>query len=220
MTSRGEQMDNPSRRGVRRWVTLAALILVATAIFSTGIAAINPSLLDILQHPQEDIFLVMGFLMVTLFGGSLLLIPLYLDPKDATANLDDADEGAYEPEFTPGIPHAGAEIEPLTKHPFFGYHITADEQEAIRTRLRDAAITMIHRHMGVETGNARNRVQRGDWTENAAAAWFLGETPPPRSVRLYGRISDEHAFRYGARQTIHEIVTYEQRHESQKTQSP
>lgn len=218
MTSRGPQMDNLSRTTIRRWITLTALVLVATAVLVTGIAAVNPSLLDILHHPQEDTFLIMGYLMVALLGGSLLL-PLYLDPEDGNANPENAIMDAYEPEVTPEIPHAGAEIEPLTKNPFLGSRVTDDEQEAIRTRLRDAAVNMIHCHTGIETDDASARVQRGDWTENATAAWFLGETPPPRSVRFYARVSDTHAFRHGARQTIHEIVAYEQRHESQRTHS-
>lgn len=220
MTSRETRMDDRSRTSIRRWIALTALVLVATAVLTIGITTVTPSLLDILRHPKEDIFLVIGFLMVALFGGSLLLIPLYLDPEDANTNLEDVDTDAYEPEITPKIPHAGADLEPLTKNPFLGSRVTADEQETIRMRLRDAAIIMIHRHTGIETDDANARVQRGDWTENATAAWFLGGTPPPRSVRLYARISDGHAFRHGARQTIHEIVAYEQRHELRKTHSP
>ncbi|EMA51270.1 MULTISPECIES: DUF7269 family protein [Halococcus] len=213
-------MDNFSRTSIRRWIMLAAFILVATAILITGIAAVDPSLLDILRHPREGVFLITGFLVVALFSGSLLSIPLYLDPKDTSTKPEDADTDAYEPEVTPEIPHAGAEIEPLTGNPFLGYRVTDDEQEAIRTRLRDAAVTMTHRHTGIKMEDASARVQRGDWTENATAAWFLGETPPPRSVRLYARVSDGHAFRHGARQTVHEIVAYEQRHESRRTHSP
>lgn len=219
MTSRGPQMDNLSQTSIRRWITLATFILVTTAVLVTGIAAINPSLLDILRHPREDVFLITGFLVVALFSGSLLLIPLYLDPKDANTNPEDADRDAYEPEVTPEIPHAGADLEPLTKNPFLRRRLTDDEREAIRTRLRDAAITMIHRHTGIQTDDVIARVQRGDWTKNATAAWFLGETPPPRSVRLYARVSDQYAFRHGVRQTIHEIVAYEQRHESRRTHS-
>ena len=220
MINREPRMNNLSRTSIRRWVSLTALVLVVAAALVTGLAAVNPSLLDILRHPQEDIFLITGFLMVALFGGSLLLIPLYLDPEDANTNPEDVDTDAYEPEVAPEIPHAGADLEPLMKNPFLGHRLTDDEQAAIRTRLRNAAVTMIHRHTGIETDDASIRVQRGDWTENATAAWFLGETPSPRSVRFYARVSDRHAFRHGARQTIHEIVAYEQRHQSPRTHSP
>ncbi|EMA56829.1 DUF7269 family protein [Halococcus thailandensis] len=205
-------MDNLSRTSIRRWTMLIAFVLVTTAFLITGIDAIDPSLLEILHHPQEGIYLVMGFLLIAFFSGSILLT-VYLIPEKA-------DVDGYEPEVTPQIPHAGADVEPLTKNPFLGYRITDDEQEAIRTRLRDAVLTMIQRHTGIETDDASTRVRRGDWTENATAAWFLGETPPPRSVRLYARISDGHAFQHGARQTVHEIVAYEQRHESQRGHAP
>ena len=220
MTNRKLQMDNLSRTKIRRWLSLTALVLVAAAVLVTGLAAVSPSLLDILRHPQEDVFLITGFLLVALFGGSILLIPLYLDPNDAHTNPEDADTDAYEPEVTPEIPHAGADLEPLMRTPFLGRRLTDDEQEALRMRLRDAAVNTIHRHTGIETDDASARVRCGEWTENATAAWFLGETPPPRSVYLYARVSDGHAFRHGARQTAHEIVAYEQRHESQGTHAP
>lgn len=213
-------MNNLSRTSIRRWITLAALILATTAVLVTGIATVNPSLLGILRHPQEDVFLITGYLLVAFSGGSLLLIPLYLDPKDVNTNSEDADTDDYEPEITPEIPHAGADLEPLMKNPFLGRRFTDDEQEALRMQLRDAAVNTVHCHTGIETGDASIRVQCGDWTENATAAWFLGETPPPRSVRLYARISDEYAFRHGARQTVHEIVAYEQRCESHRTHAP
>lgn len=204
-TARWLHMDNFSRTALRRWITLTALVLIATAVLLTGLAAVNPSLLDVLQHPQEDIFLITGFLIVAIPGAHLLLLLHLID--------EDTNTDAYEPEVTPEILYAGADLKPLTKNPFLGYRVTDDEKETIRVRLRDAAIHMIHRHTGIRTNDARDRVQRGDWTENSVAAWFLGETPPPRSVRLYARVSDELAFRHGARQTIHEIVAYEQRHE-------
>ena len=196
-------MNSLSRTRIRHWITLTALLLVATAILIIGIAAVNPALLGVLQHPRDDIFLVTGFLIAAIFAGALFL-PMYLTPEDA-------DTDAYEPEATPAIPSAGADIEPLTKNPLLGYRVTDDEQDAIQARLRDTAVNVIHRHTGIGTSEASTRVRRGDWTENAAAAWFLGETPPPRSVRLYARVSDDLAFRHGARQTIREIVAYEQR---------
>lgn len=198
-------MNNLSQTQIRRWSTLIALLFVATAALFVVVAAINPALLNILQHPRDDIFLITGYLIVAVLVGSLLLFSLFLPPKD-----DDTD--VYEPEATPEIPYAGTDIEPLTKNPLLGYRVTSDEQDAIRGRLRDAAVNIVHRHTGIGTGDARSRVRHGDWTDNAAAAWFLGETPPPRSVRLYARISDDLAFRHGARQTVHEIVAYEQRH--------
>ena len=197
-------MNSLSRTRVRRWITLTAFLLVATAVLITGLTAINPALLGVLQHPQDDIYLITGFLIVAVLGGALLF-PLYFEPKDDSTDV-------YEPEATPEIPYAGTDIEPFTKNPFFGYRTTESKQEAIRERLRNTAVAMIHRHTGTSTDEARARVRRGDWTENATAAWFLGETPPPRSVQFYARISDTLAFRHGARQTIHEIVTYDQRH--------
>lgn len=213
-------MNNVSRTSIRRWITLAALVLVITAVLVIGIATVNPSLLDILHHPQEDLFLITGYLLVAFSGGSLLFIPLYLGPRDVNMDSEDANTDAYEPEVTPEIPHAGADLEPVMKNPFLGRRFTDDEQEALRIRLRDAAVNTIHRHTGIETSDASARVKRGDWTENATAAWFLGGTSPPRSVRLYARISDEYAFRHGARQTIREIVDYDQRYGSHRTHTP
>ena len=193
-----------SQTSIRRWSTLLAFLLALAAVLIILVAAVNPVLLGPLQHPRDDLFLITGFLIVAMLGGSLLF-PLYFEPVD-----DDTD--AYEPEATPEIPYAGTDIEPLTKHPLAGYRATASEQDEIQDRLRTAAITMIYRHTASTIDEASARVERGDWTQNATAAWFLGETPPPRSIQFYGRISDSLAFRHGARETIHEIVAYEQRH--------
>ena len=189
---------------LRRWSIFLALLLTLTAVLISALAVVNPTLLGILQHPRDDIFLITGFLIVATLGGSFLF-PLYFEPGD-----DDTD--AYEPEATPETPYAGTDVEPLTKHPLVRYHATVGEQDAIRDRLRTATITMIHRQTGISTDEASARVERGDWTENATAAWFLGETPPPRSIQFYARISDRLVFRHGARKTVHEIVAYEQRH--------
>lgn len=197
---------------VRRWSILLALLLVTAAVLVIALTSVKPKLLDILQHPRDDVFLITGFLILTVLSGALFF-PLYFEPKD-----DDTD--SYEPEATPEIPYAGMDIEPLTKHPVLGYHFTTDEQDAFRDRLRNATITMIHRQTGISTTDASGRVQRGDWTENATAAWFLGETPPPRSVQFYTRISDSLAFRHGIRETITEIVAYEQRHSDTESDAP
>ena len=205
-------MNNLFRNSIRRWLVLTALVAIAIAILLTGLAAINPSLLDIFHYPRDDVLLITGFLVVATLGTSLLL-QLHLIPEDA-------DTDTYEPEITPEIQYAGVELESLTTTPFLGYRITQDEQSEIRTRLQDATVDMIRRHTGITEDDAKSRVQRGNWTENQTAAWFLGETPPPRSVRLYARVSDTYAFRHGARQTIHEIVAYEQRHDDTGARSP
>lgn len=205
-------MTSLSRARVRRWGILTALLLIILAVLITGVAATNPTLLSTLQHPQDDIYLLTGFLIVAVFAGSLLF-PLFLEPEDDSTDI-------YEPEMTPEIPYAGTDVEPLTKPLLFGQHTTEREQDTIRERLRDTTVAMIHRHIGVSTEEASARVRRGDWTENATAAWFLGETPPPRSVRFYARISDSLAFRHGARQTIHEIVAYDQAHSNNQESDP
>jgi hypothetical protein len=201
-----------SRTSVRRWSSLLALLLALVAVLITLVAAVNPALLGILQHPRDDVFLITGFLIVAMLGGSLLF-PLYFE-------LGDDDTDAYEPEATPDIPYPGMDVEPLTKHPLVGYHATADKQDAIRDRLRTATTIMIHRQTGISTDEASVRVERGDWTENATAAWFLGETPPPPSIQFYARISDSLAYRHGARETIHEILAYEQRHNDTEGDAP
>lgn len=205
-------MSNVSRTGLRRWLTLTALVLVAIAVLLAGVAAVDPSLLGILDHPRDDVLLVTGFFVVAVFGISLLL-PLHPVPAEADADTD-------EPEITPEVPYAGAGLESLVASPVLGYRVTRDEQAAVRARLREAAVDTIRRHAGIGVDDARARVHRGDWTENPTAAWFLGETPPPLSVRLYARVSDTYAFRHGARQTVHEIVAYERRRDDAETRSP
>ncbi|PCR89044.1 hypothetical protein CP557_20080 [Natrinema ejinorense] len=206
-------MDNPSRVALRRWIMLTALALIAIAVLLVGLAAVSPSLRNALRHPRDDIFLITGFLVVAISGGSLLLLPV-----DEIAEDDNTD--AYEPEVTPEIPYAGADLEPLMTGPFFERHISPSEQREIRTRLRETATRTIRRHTGAAMSETRDTIQRGDWTENAVAAWFLGETSPPRSVRLYARLSDELAFRYGARRTVHEIIAYEHHHEDTEERTP
>ena len=213
-------MNEHPRRRVRRWLALTALVFVVVAGLLIGLDVLSPSLLDVFGYPRGDDLLVVGYCLVALFAGSLLLVPLYLEPADAITNAEGTNASPHEPEGVPDVPRTGATLEPLLGNPLLGRHLGDEEREAIRTRLREAALGTIRRRTGVERDDATARLRHGDWTENATAAWFLGDTSPPRSVRLYARVSASHAFRHGARRTIDEIVAYDRRHESRRTHRP
>lgn len=198
---------------VRRWSALLAVVLAVTASLLTALAAVEPTVLGFLRRSRGDILVITGFLVVSLLAGSLLLAACF-EPEVDTPD-------AYEPESVPDIPHPGTDVESLTRHPFVSVQPSADRQAEIRDRLRAITVRTIRRHRGVDTTEARDRIERGEWTPNAAAAWFLGETArPPRSVRVYASLSDGFAFQHGARETVRAVVAYERRHTDTEAETP
>ena len=82
------------------------------------------------------------------------------------------------------------------------------EHEAVRRRLRSAAVEAAAHRFRLPTPAARRRVDAGTWTDDPAAAAFLGgpDAPgPPWGVRLRATLSGS-AFAFYARRTADAVV--------------
>lgn len=77
-----------------------------------------------------------------------------------------------------------------------------DDQSAVRDRLRTAAVAAVAADAQCGRIAARERVERGDWTDDPVAAAFLGDCQPPRRVAAASRISPTLAFAVSARAAV------------------
>jgi hypothetical protein len=195
-------MKQPSRTTVRAWTTLAGGVLVAAALLVTGVFSVEPRLLEPLQWSEDDVLLVAGFFTLTFTAGTLLLA------LDGLVEADGPTLPEPEPETTPPIPRAGAEFDRLVDGGVLSRRLTADERRQVRSRLRHAAVETVRRRAEISRERAEVLVERGEWTDDATAAAFLGQPARPRAVRLCDRVASGVAFRHGARRTAREIVTY------------
>lgn len=85
----------------------------------------------------------------------------------------------------------------------------AREHDQLRDRLRAAAVEAVAHHHRLAMGAARDRVEAGDWTDDPAAAWYLGGPAvpgPPWSVRLRGFLGGGSPVEFYARRTVDAIV--------------
>lgn len=83
------------------------------------------------------------------------------------------------------------------------------EHERLRRRLRSAAVEAAGHRWRLPATEARAKVEAGEWTEDPAAAWFLGgpEVPrPPWNIRLRAFLDDTTPFAYYANRTADAVV--------------
>lgn len=83
------------------------------------------------------------------------------------------------------------------------------EHERLRRRLRSAAVEAAGHRWRLPTSEAESRVDAGEWTEDPAAAWFLGGPEverPPWNIRLRAFLDDTTPFAYYATRTADAVV--------------
>lgn len=81
--------------------------------------------------------------------------------------------------------------------------------ERLRQRLQAAAVQATAHRWRLTDDRARERVAAGAWTDDPAAAWFLGGTgvaPPPWPVRVRARLGPGAAISFYANRTADAIV--------------
>lgn len=193
-------MDQVTLRSARRWLVLAGSGLILVAFILIGVSFVDNSLIKALRWPDDDTLLVATFITIAISAGSLLLTTHWV--------VEESEPLPREPETTPPIPQAGSDLDHLVANPIFARHLSEDERQQIRDRLRQTTVQTIRRISDVSQQQAEERIEYGEWTENTTAAAFLGQTPLPRSIKLCNRVSDQLVFRHGVRQTARAIVTY------------
>lgn len=83
------------------------------------------------------------------------------------------------------------------------------EHRQLRDRLRAAAVEAVAHRRRLPRAAARDRVEAGDWTDDPAAAWYLGGPAvpsPPWSVRLRAFLGGGSPVGFYARRTVDAIV--------------
>lgn len=98
-------------------------------------------------------------------------------------------------------------VETLSRHGSRSW--AGGEHERLRRRLRDSAIEAAAHRWRLETDDARERVEAGEWTDDPAAGWFLGgpDAPkPPWSVRARAVLVGGSAFGFYANRAADAVV--------------
>ncbi|WP_424018725.1 DUF7269 family protein [Halorientalis pallida] len=86
-------------------------------------------------------------------------------------------------------------------------HLRGDERATVRARLRTAAVETLVRVEGDSRLDARQRVARGEWTDDRIAASFLAEGGPgPLGSRLVDALPGGSRFQRRAERTVTVIL--------------
>lgn len=156
--------------------------------------------------PWGDSAVVAGFATVTICALALVVNHRWLLGRSSTASET--------PESAAAVPRSGADFDEALGSVFASAHRTEAARRRTRDRLREAALRTVARRRSIPRERAERLVESGDWTDDDAAAAFLGDPSPPRRVRLRRWISTRVAFRYQARRTARAVVAADGRAES------
>lgn len=114
-----------------------------------------------------------------------------------------------EPETVQNAAHPGVEFDRAVEDASWNPIGRDADRAAVRERVRDAAIRSVMHRDGLARERAAARVDAGDWTDDDAAAAFLGDTERTSvTARLLGPLSGP-GFRRGARRAVDEICRRE-----------
>lgn len=114
------------------------------------------------------------YLLVATLGGVAAVVAAAAVVSGRSATLEQAE--VPDPELPVSVPAAGDGFdERVDDWRFRAPVVGADRREAVRRRLRRAAVGVVQRTDGCPRERARDRVESGDWTDDDAAAAFLAE---------------------------------------------
>lgn len=173
-----------------------ALALVARP--NGGLDAAAASLVALVGN---DYVLAAGVASVALLVVVAVLVLRGVDGVDRTT--------PPEPETVQNAAHPGVEFDRAVEGASWNPVGRDEKREAVRERVRDAAVRSVMHRDGVARERAAARVDAGDWTDDDAAAAFLGGAERTSvTARLLGPLSGP-GFRRGARRAVDEICRRE-----------
>lgn len=204
-------LSRPRTRRLR--VPLAVLGAVAFAVGLVTVVA--PGVGGAV--PIEPVLALLGndFTVVAVFAIGALLVLLVALVARGVNGIDQATPP--DPEDVHNVPIFGAEFDDFVSGGGVGALLGADRHEEIRTRLREAATATVMRESNCTRAEARERIERGEWTDDPAVASFLAgaaESGPRRTAqlglagRLRAALGGNSPFQQTARRTAAEIVDY------------
>lgn len=183
----------------------AVALVFALALDRAVNAGIVP--LGSVRFPWSDTVVIAGFATVAVCGLALVANHRWLLGSPSTLSVET-------PEAPAPVPRSGVDFDERFGAPLSSAPRTDAERRRTRDRLRETAVRTVARRRSVSRERAERLVARGDWTDDDAAAAFLGDRSAPRRVRLGRRVSTRFAFRYQARLAARAVVAADGRPDS------
>ena len=173
---------------------------VGIALAGAGLlVVVAPGIAGVLSLPRVAV-LVLGLFAVVQAARSL--------QTRRRAGLDAAEPPDPETRLETGYPgdEFDARLRALTHARGRSWH--GGEHERIERRLRAAAVEAAAYRWRLTADEARDRIAGGDWTDDPAAAWFLGDgvERPPWSVRFRAFVEGRTPFGFYATRTAEAVV--------------
>lgn len=165
-----ETNSDPSAGDGVRWGQLA-LGVVGLLVFGAAFTVANELLAGVVGQLRAAVD--NDYLLIMVIGGVALVVAtiVVLTSRNSARSMQPPD---VERPITAPDPGEPFDVELDRRHhwvPFAG----RQSREAIRERLRNAAIVTLTAQRDVRTAAARTRVDDGSWTTDEVAAAFLGE---------------------------------------------
>jgi hypothetical protein len=190
-------------------VKRAARALLAAVGVAALVAALTLDAGSVLPVDAALSLLGNDYYLVAAVGGVALALALAAFVSGRASNIDQTDLPA--PERPTTAPAAGSEFDSQRRRwrlavPVYG----ADGRRRLRARLRTAAVETVQRADACDRSTAEDRVDRGEWTDDAVAAAYLAtDRRVPASVRLRSLLTGAPPAGYPARRTAEAVVDRE-----------
>lgn len=189
-------------------MSLNRMASTAVGLCVLGIAVlvvVSPSMEDRLPIATAVARLGNDYLLVALLAGLALLAVLGILLVRTATGVTEATPPTVE-EATPAVP--GREVDAVLDS-LSPLQVT-DRHRRLHDRLRAAAITAVAESRHCSRADARELVDRCEWTDDAAAATFLADEPldaPPIGRRLVDRLRGDDWFERRVRATVVALET-------------
>ena len=181
------------------------LVLVGVGAFAIGLsggAVIAPLAATAIEVLGND------YLLVAVVAG--LALGLMLLALGVRAIRGSTQFVPPDPEGIPSAPSPGHEFDGYVDGGFSPRRLLfTDEHDRVRDRLRETAIQTEMRRSNCAREEARQRIDRGTWTDDVEAAAYVGEDEsmkPPVTSRIGAAVRGESWYQRGARRTARAIV--------------
>lgn len=205
----GATPDRSPLSPLRLW-----LVLVGAAVLAVGIVLLlQPSLAAFV--PLEAALLLLGneYVLVAAFGVAAILAGLGVLLGRGVGGINQTTPP--DPEGVHPVPRSGEAFDDFVSAGWLREWLGSDRHHRIRTRLREAAIATVMRTSDCTREEARDRVDRGTWTNDTEVANFLSDGGnPTQAVGALAALRGESPYQRAARRTAAEIARYGDRRES------
>lgn len=219
-------MSTISRPSTRRF-RLPLMVLGGLAFALGVLTIVAPAVADAI--PIEAVVALLGndYILVAALAGAAVLVVLTVLVARGVTGINQTTPP--DPEEVHSVPRFGEAFDEVISRGGLRALLTTERHRQVRTRLREAAIATVMRETNCTRAEARERVERGTWTDDPEAAAFLAEAkegnlesgsgpgpgPGPATgpgsatgvaARVRAAIGGETPFQRGARRTAAEIV--------------